>query len=108
MDADSRYASAGEKNFSSDVAEAEGAGMSTGGSNQPAGDVLERVRQALGRRERLKSAPIPPELPEDIVRLVRSEIRLAELFARRAEENKMHVAGVSAEELGAKLAEYLR
>lgn len=80
----------------------------SGGSNQPAGDVLERVRRALGRREGLKEAPIPPQLPEHIVRLVQSEIGLAELFARRAEENKMHVVGVRVEELVAKVGEYLR
>ena len=71
-------------------------------------DAISKVRQALGRREVLKDAPIPPELPEHIVRLVQSEIGLAELFARRAEENKMHVVGVGVEELAGKVAEYLR
>ncbi len=71
-------------------------------------DVLTKVRQALGRREALKVAPTPPELPEHLVRLVQSEIGLPEFFARRAEENKMHVEGVRVEELVGKVAEYLR
>ena len=71
-------------------------------------DAISKVRQALGRREALKDAPIPPELPEHIVRLVQSEIGLAELFARRAEENKMHVVGVRVEELVGNVGEYLR
>ena len=70
--------------------------------------VLGKVRRALGRTARLSDTPIPPELPEHIVRLVQSEIGLAELFARRAEENKMHVEGVGVEELVGKLVEYLR
>ena len=71
-------------------------------------DVLTKVRRALGRREAMKEAPTPPQLPEHVVRLVQSEIGLAELFARRAEENKMHVEGVRVEELVGKVAEYLR
>jgi L-lactate dehydrogenase complex protein LldG len=71
-------------------------------------DVMTKVRRALGRREALKEVPVPPELPEHIVRLVQSEIGLAELFARRAEENKMRVVGVGVEELVGKVAEYLR
>jgi L-lactate dehydrogenase complex protein LldG len=52
--------------------------------------------------------PVPPELPEHIVRLVQSEIGLAELFAKRAEQNKMHVVGVGVEELVGKVVECLR
>src|SRR5947208_9114869 len=71
-------------------------------------DVLTKVRRALGRPDGVKDAPVPPELPEHIVRLVQSEIGLAELVARRAEENKMHVVGVRVEELVGKVVEYLR
>src|SRR5881392_2457820 len=71
-------------------------------------DVITKVRQALGRREGLNSAPTPPELPEHIVRLVKSEIGLAEMFSRRAEENKMHVVGAKGEDLVAKVGDYLR
>src|SRR4051812_11803749 len=71
-------------------------------------DVLTKVRRALGRPGGVTEAPVPPELPEHVVRLVQSEIGLAELFARRAEENKMHVEGVRVEELVGKVAEYLR
>jgi L-lactate dehydrogenase complex protein LldG len=70
--------------------------------------VMTKVRRALGRPDGVKDAPIPPELPEHVVRLVQSEIGLPELFARRAEENKMHVEGVGVEELVARIAEYLR
>src|SRR5205814_510955 len=69
---------------------------------------MSKVRRALGRRDALKEAPIPPELPEHIVRLVQSEIGLADLFARRAEENKMQVVGVGVEELVGKVSEYLK
>src|SRR5436190_4779486 len=116
VDADKGYAGAGEEDVSSNVAQ-EVAGEMTKSEirmtkeirmTNDESDVITKVRRALGRREALREAPIPPELPQQIVRLVRSGIELAELFARRAEENKMHVVGVSGEELGAKLAEYLR
>src|SRR5436190_22418402 len=71
-------------------------------------DVITKVRRALGRPDGVKEIPVPPELPEYVVRLVQSEIGLAELFARRAEENKMHVVGVRVEELVPQVAEYLR
>jgi len=71
-------------------------------------DVMTKVRRALGRPDGVKEVPIPPELPEHVVRLVQSEIGLPELFARRAEENKMHVEGVRVEELVGKIAGYLR
>src|ERR1051325_8197845 len=70
--------------------------------------VLTRIRRALGRSARLMEVPVPPELPEHIVRLVQSEIGLAELFAKRAEQNKMHVVGVRVEELVGKVVECLR
>jgi L-lactate dehydrogenase complex protein LldG len=78
-----------------------------GGSNRPPGDVLERVRLALGRRDSLKTAPIPPEIPDSIVRLVDANAPLAAAFAARAEEAKMHVTRVSAGELVAKLSQFL-
>ena len=71
-------------------------------------DVMTKVRRALGRPDGVKEVPLPPELPEHIVRLVQSEIGLPELFAKRAEENKMHVVGVRVEELVGKVVEYLR
>jgi L-lactate dehydrogenase complex protein LldG len=82
--------------------------VNSGGSNRPPGDVLERVRLALGRRERLKIAPVPPEIPEGIVRLVSGGAGLEEMFVRRAEEAKMHVTRVGEGALVQKLAEYLR
>src|SRR4051794_40187470 len=87
-------------------------------------DVLTRVRRALGRPGGGKDAPIPPELPEHIVRLVQSEIGLPELFARRGGGKKKDVGGgggggvgggggggvvgVRVEELVGKVVEYLR
>jgi L-lactate dehydrogenase complex protein LldG len=71
-------------------------------------DVIESVRNALGRTAPLTSIPPPPAIDETITRLVQSEIGLSELFARTAKENKMGVTTLSAEELCPKLIEYLR
>jgi L-lactate dehydrogenase complex protein LldG len=70
--------------------------------------VLEKVRKALGRTERLKQPPAPPVIEEHIVRLVASEIGLPELFQKRAREMKMLVELVSVDEVLAKMAEFLR
>jgi L-lactate dehydrogenase complex protein LldG len=66
-------------------------------------DVLSRVRRALGRSETLKGPPAPPEIIEPVARLVSSDIGLPELFARRAEANKMHVEPAYPEDLAAKV-----
>jgi len=71
-------------------------------------DVLSSVRRALGRSSPLVQAPIPPLIADPIVRLVHSDIGLPELFAKRAEENKMHVEAVYAEEVPAKLIAFLK
>ncbi|HWE93365.1 MAG TPA: LUD domain-containing protein [Tepidisphaeraceae bacterium] len=70
--------------------------------------VIEKVRKALGRTERLKQPPTPPLIEEHIVRLVASEIGLPELFQKRAREMKMLVELVSVDEVLAKMAEFLR
>ncbi len=70
--------------------------------------VIESVRRALGRTAPLTEAPVPPEIPEPLVRLVHSEIGLSELFAERAKANKMGVELVYLEELHAKLIELLK
>jgi len=51
--------------------------------------VMARVRRALGNTS---APPAPPALPDEIVRMVRDDAKLAELFAQRAAEMKMHVA----------------
>jgi L-lactate dehydrogenase complex protein LldG len=71
-------------------------------------DVLAKVRRALGRTTPLTEPPVPPAIDEPITRLVHSDIGLPELFARRAEENKMYVQGVSVDELVPKLVVFLR
>jgi L-lactate dehydrogenase complex protein LldG len=70
--------------------------------------VIEKVRKALGRTERLKQPPTPPVIEEHIVRLVASEIGLPELFQKRAREMKMLVELVSVDEVLAKMVEFLR
>lgn len=69
--------------------------------------VLDRVRKALGRTQALSAPPVPPVIHEPVARLVHSDIGLPELFATRAAANKMHVDGVSAEEVAARVAEFL-
>jgi L-lactate utilization protein LutC len=56
----------------------------------------------------LTEAPVPPAIPEPTVRLVHSDIGLCELFAKRAEENKMHVEAVHVQELIERLIAFLR
>jgi L-lactate dehydrogenase complex protein LldG len=71
--------------------------------------VLDRVRQVLGRANApLREPPTPPALPDEIVRLVGSDARLPELFAKRAAEMKMIVTPVSANNLGARLVEFVQ
>ncbi|HVT87545.1 MAG TPA: LUD domain-containing protein [Tepidisphaeraceae bacterium] len=72
------------------------------------GDVIESVRRALGRTSPLTVPPVPPVIDEPIVRLVQSDIGLAELFARVASENKMGVTPVSPDELADQLVAFLR
>lgn len=70
--------------------------------------VLEKVSAALGRTSPLLEPPIPPAISEPLVRLVHSDIGLPELFARRAEENKMHVHTCNVEDLMGYLMQFLR
>ncbi len=71
-------------------------------------DVISRVRRSLGRSGPLAIPPAPPVIPEPIARLVHSDIGLPELFAKRAEENKMHPQAVYAEELAGKMIALLQ
>ena len=71
-------------------------------------DTLDRVRRALGRTEPLEAPPVPPAIPEHITRLVHTELGLPELFTKSAEDNKMHVTGVSVEQLVPEVAAFLR
>jgi L-lactate dehydrogenase complex protein LldG len=70
--------------------------------------VLEKVSVALGRTSPLLDPPVPPKIDEPIVRLVHSDIGLPELFAKRAEENKMHTRICYVEELMGHLIEFLK
>jgi len=47
-------------------------------------DWIGNVRRALGRTQPLDAAPVPPQIPEPVVRLVHSDIRLADLFLKTA------------------------
>ena len=71
-------------------------------------DVMENVRRALGRTQTPSQAPTPPSIDEHIVRLVYSEIGLAELFQKRATDMKMLVEFLSVDDLHAKLLAFLR
>jgi L-lactate dehydrogenase complex protein LldG len=70
--------------------------------------VLDRVRQSLGRTKPLEIVPIPPAIDESIVRLAHRGANLVELFARRAEQNKMRVMLAGPDEMLAKLIEFLK
>lgn len=69
--------------------------------------LLDRVRRALGRTGPLDAPPVPPVIEEPITRLVHSDIGLADLFAKHAEDNKMIVHRVYVEELAPTLARFL-
>ena len=76
--------------------------------NTADGEVIERVRKALGRNKPLAEPPTPPEILEPVTRLVQSEIGLPELFAKRAQANKMHVEAVSPQAVANDVADLLR
>ena len=69
--------------------------------------VLQRVREALGRKAPLSEPPIPPSIDEPIVRLVFSDIGLTDLFTKRATEMKMLVEPVRVDELTEKMTAFL-
>ena len=71
-------------------------------------EVIGRVRKALGRSKPLAEAPTPPEILEPVTRLVQSEIGLPELFATRAQANKMHVESVSPDSVANAMIDLLR
>ncbi|HWB52556.1 MAG TPA: lactate utilization protein [Tepidisphaeraceae bacterium] len=71
-------------------------------------DVIGDVRRALGRSQRLGSAPLPPVLDEPIVRLVHADVGLAELFVAQARKAAMGAELVSADDLLEKLVGFLR
>jgi len=69
--------------------------------------LINRIQLALGRSGPLTEPPVPPVIDEPITRLVYSDVGLGELFANRAEENKMIVHRVYAQELGPTLVRFL-
>ena len=71
--------------------------------------LLDTVRKSLGRAaDERRLPPAPPIIEEPLVRLVYSDLGLAELFAKRAEANHMHVHLLYVDELAAKLTELLK
>jgi L-lactate dehydrogenase complex protein LldG len=70
--------------------------------------VLSRVSRALGRNGSALDAPIPPPIDEPLTRLVHTNFGLPELFAKRAQEMKMTVDPVTAEELLSRLTAFLK
>ena len=71
-------------------------------------DVLSRVRRSLGRTATSTTPPVPPVITEHITRLVHSDIGLPELFARHADENKMHPEMAYPEEVAQKVVDLLK
>src|SRR5580765_4338146 len=69
--------------------------------------VIEKVRQALGRRAPLTVAPEPPIIDESITRLIHQTTGLAELFQQRAIAMKMLVEIVRGHEVARKIADFL-
>jgi L-lactate dehydrogenase complex protein LldG len=72
------------------------------------GDVLKKVRRALGHGDSSPAPPPPPPIDEPITRLVHSDIGLAELFVRTAGENKILIDMVSPGQIAPMLCEFLR
>ncbi len=71
-------------------------------------EFIATVRQALGRRQPLATPPVPPELPEHIIRLVQTDIGLPALFAKQAAANAMSVITLAVEDLAQRLIDLLR
>lgn len=71
-------------------------------------DVMSDVRRALGRREPLGAAPVPPVIDESVVRLVHAEIGLSELLVAQAGKSAMGAELVRPEELAEKLIAFLQ
>jgi L-lactate dehydrogenase complex protein LldG len=69
---------------------------------------MERVRRALGRTTSAGAPPEPPALPEQVVRLVHTDIGLPELFAKRAEEQKMGITFTAPDDLADQIVTFLR
>jgi L-lactate dehydrogenase complex protein LldG len=77
-------------------------------ANPGENDLIEKVRRALGRSAPLDAAPAPPVLNEPITRLVHSDIRLADLFAKTAQSSKFILQQTGPDELTEKLTEFLK
>lgn len=75
--------------------------------NDPS-NVLQKVRRSLGRSAPLSTPPIPPMLDEPLIRLVLSDIGLPELFAKKAEENKIAVERLRVDDLHERLVTFLK
>jgi L-lactate utilization protein LutC len=54
--------------------------------------VIDNVRRALGRVGPMTPPPAPPMIDEPVTRLVHTDIGLAELFVKRAQDQKMAAA----------------
>jgi L-lactate dehydrogenase complex protein LldG len=70
--------------------------------------VFQRIRAALGRAGHDMPTADTPKIEEPLVRRVHIDIGLPELFARMAEENKIHVTMVHTEEIPAGVLAILR
>jgi L-lactate utilization protein LutC len=71
-------------------------------------EVMTKVRRALGRSAPLAVAPVPPALPENVIRLTAASANLVELFTTRATACKMSVEVIGPAALPGRLVEFLR
>ncbi|HSU68842.1 MAG TPA: lactate utilization protein [Tepidisphaeraceae bacterium] len=69
--------------------------------------VLQKVRRSLGRVSPLSELPVPPVIPEEIVRLVPRDADLPAVFQKAAMGLKMLVSMVDSESIIPKLTEFL-
>lgn len=71
-------------------------------------DFISTVRRALGREARLTAPPVPPALPEHVIRLVHTDIGLPAMFARQAAANAMGVTVLPVDDLASALIDLLK
>ena len=69
---------------------------------------ITRVSNALGRTAPAAAAPVPPTIPEPLVRLVHSDFGLGGLFVRMARQNGVDAEGVYVGDLVARVVDFIK
>jgi L-lactate dehydrogenase complex protein LldG len=70
--------------------------------------MLEIISKALGRSEPPAVAPVPPEIPDAIARLVARDKNLSDVFAKSATDAKFKLARVTRDELTSRVVQFLQ